>query len=189
MTTKKLTTMAMFAALSVLLVWLVHFPIFPAAPYLEYDPADIPILVGTFAFGPLAGLVLTIIASVIQGITVSAGSGVYGILMHIVATGAYVLVAGNVYRRKKTRANAAFALVLGTLAMTIVMAGANLIITPLFTGMPVEAITGMLFPVILPFNLIKAGLNGAVTFMVYKTVSSLLKTDVACKKLKTEQTR
>jgi riboflavin transporter FmnP len=188
MTTKKLTTMAMFAALSVLLVWLVHFPIFPAASYLEYDPADIPILIGTFAFGPLSGLVLTIVASVIQGLTVSSASGIYGILMHVIATGAYVLVAGSIYRRKKTRASAAAALLCGTLTMAAVMAGANLIITPLFTGMPVEAIKDLLLPVIVPFNLIKAGLNGAVTFVVYKAVSRLLKTEYSCKKLKTGHT-
>ncbi|MFQ9412551.1 MAG: hypothetical protein ACLR1T_18100 [Evtepia gabavorous] len=38
-----------------LLVYVIHFPIFPAASFLEYDPADIPILIGTFAYGPLAG--------------------------------------------------------------------------------------------------------------------------------------
>ena len=44
---RKLVTMAMLAALSIVLVYVVHFPIFPAAPFLEYDPADIPILIGT----------------------------------------------------------------------------------------------------------------------------------------------
>ncbi len=50
--TRKLTVMAMLTAISVLLVWLVHLPIIPAAPFLEYDPADIPVLIGAFAFGP-----------------------------------------------------------------------------------------------------------------------------------------
>ena len=54
-TTKKLTTMAMLAALSIVLVTFIHFPLFPAAAFLEYDPADIPIFIGTFLFGPLAG--------------------------------------------------------------------------------------------------------------------------------------
>ena len=46
---RKLVTMAMLAALSIVLVYVIHFPIFPAASFLEYDPADIPILIGTFA--------------------------------------------------------------------------------------------------------------------------------------------
>ena len=52
--TRKLTVMAMLVAISVVLVYLIHFPIFPAAAFLEYDPADIPILIGAFAYGPVA---------------------------------------------------------------------------------------------------------------------------------------
>ena len=69
---RKLVTMAMLAALSIVLVYVIHFPIFPAASFLEYDPADIPILIGTFAYGPLAGVLLTVVVSVIQGMTVSS---------------------------------------------------------------------------------------------------------------------
>ena len=79
---RKLVTMAMLAALSIVLVYVIHFPIFPAASFLEYDPADIPILIGTFAYGPLAGVLLTVVVSVIQGMTVSSGSGLMGIAMH-----------------------------------------------------------------------------------------------------------
>ena len=77
--TRKLPTMAMLAAISIVLVALIHFPIIPGATFLEYDPADVSILVGTFLFGPWAGLALTAVVSVIQGLTVSAGSGVIGI--------------------------------------------------------------------------------------------------------------
>ena len=102
LTTRKLTTMAMLIALSIVLVWLIHIPVFPPpVDFLEYDPADIPILIGTFAFGPVAGLILTAIAAVIQGITVSAKSGIYGIIMHFLATGTLVVVAGTIYCRKK----------------------------------------------------------------------------------------
>ena len=88
--TAKLAKMAMLVAISIVLVALVHFPIFPMVAFLEYDPADIPILIGTFAFGPAAGIMLTVVTSVLQGITVSAQSGVYGIIMHIIATGTFV---------------------------------------------------------------------------------------------------
>lgn len=172
---RKLTMLAMLAALSIVLVWLIHFPIFPAAAYLEYDPADIPILVGTFAFGPMAGLLITIVAAVIQGLTVSAGSGFYGIIMHVAATGTFVLTAGFIYRHKKTRGSAAVGLACGVLAMAVVMAAANLVITPLFLGVPVSAVKGMILPIIIPFNLIKAGINAVVTFVVYKAVSRFIK--------------
>lgn len=83
----RLAKMAMLVAISVILVSIIHFPIFPAVAFLEYDPADIPIFIGTFAFGPIAGLMITVVVSLVQGLTVSAGSGAYGIIMHIIATG------------------------------------------------------------------------------------------------------
>ena len=169
--TRKLTVMAMLVAISIVLVYLIHFPIFPAAAFLEYDPADIPILIGTFAYGPAAGLLLTVVTCVIQGVTVSAGSGAYGIIMHLIATSTIVLVAGNIYRKKHTRAGAAIALICGTICWGIVMVIANHFITPLFMGVPVEVVDAMLLPVILPFNLIKAGVNSLITFIIYKTVS------------------
>ncbi len=48
---------------------------------------------------------------------------------------------------------------------------ANHFITPAFMGAPVEVVDAMLLPVILPFNLIKAGINSLVTFLIYKTIS------------------
>lgn len=60
---RKLTTMGMMAAVSIILVYCVHLPIFAAAPFLEYDPADIPIFICTFLYGPLSGFILTVIVS------------------------------------------------------------------------------------------------------------------------------
>lgn len=168
---RKLAVMALLVAVSVVLIYAVRFPLIPAAAFLEYDPADIPILIGALAYGPLAGVALTVVASLIQGVTVSAGSGLYGIVMHIIATSTLVLVAGSIYRFRRTRSGGVLGLLLGTLAMGLIMMPANHIITPYFTGWPVEAVDALLLPGILPFNLIKAGLNSGVTFLLYKTVS------------------
>ena len=178
---KKLAVMAMLVALSIVLVSLVHFPIFAPVAFLEYDPADIPILIGTFAYGPLAGIVLTVVASLIQGFTVSAQSGVMGIAMHIFATSTLVLVAGTIYKIRHTRSGAVIALAAGVLAMTAAMMVFNHFITPYFITpdwsdtAAVAAnrayVDTLLFPFIAPFNLIKAGANSVVTFLVYKVVS------------------
>lgn len=172
--TKKLTTMAMLAAIAVVLAAMLHFPLLPAAAFLEYDPADIPIFIGMFLFGPIAGLGLTAVVALIQGLTVSAGGGVIGILMHFFATGTFVLLAGMLYRKKHTRGGAALALVVGTLAMTAVMCVCNLVFTPLFMGQPLGNVVQMLLPVIIPFNLLKAGINSAVTYLIYKPIHKLL---------------
>lgn len=170
-TTRKLVLMAFFVALSVALVYLIHFPIFPSAPYLEYDPADIPILIGGFAFGPIAGIIITIIACAIQALTVSAASGIYGFLMHVIATSTLVIVASVIYRVKHTLVGAIIGLVSGTISMAVIMVIANHFLTPLFYGMPASAVDALLLPIIMPFNLIKAGGNSIITFLVYKAVS------------------
>ncbi|WP_295362440.1 ECF transporter S component [uncultured Pseudoramibacter sp.] len=172
-----LAHLAVLVAMSVLLVYLIHFPIMPAAPFLEYDPADIPILVGTFLFGPAAGLIITAVACIVQGLTVSASSGVIGILMHFFATGSYVVVAGLIYVKHHTKGGAVAALIAGTLTMTAVMCAWNLVMTPIFMGTPRAAVAAMIVPVIIPFNLIKAALNGAITFAVYKSISRVFDRD------------
>jgi len=172
-TTAKLAKMAMLVAISIVLVAIIHFPIFPAVAFLEYDPADIPILIGTFAFGPAAGVLLAIVTAVIQGVTVSSASGVYGILMHIIATSALVITAGLIYKHNKTRKGAVIGLICGVIAMTVVMMGANMVITPIFMGVP-RSVVWDLMPFIAAFNAIKAGINGLVTFLVYKRISGFL---------------
>jgi len=171
---RKLTVMAMLVAVSVILVWLIHFPLFPTAAFLEYDPADIPILIGTFAYGPIAGLLLTVAASAVQALTVSVQSGVYGFLMHVISTSLLAVTAGIIYRLKHSRGGAAVALICGTLTMGLGMLLANHFITPVFMAVPTAVVDSMLLTVFLPFNLIKAGLNSLVTFLVYKPISSHL---------------
>lgn len=174
-TQRKLVTLAMLAGLSVVLMYLVHFPIIPGASFLEYDMADIPILIGTFLFGPASGLILTALVAVIQGTTVSAGSGWIGILMHFIATGSFVIVGGLIYGKLRSRRGAIWGLVAGSITMTAVMIPLNLIFTVLFLGVPQDAVVAMLLPAIIPFNLIKAGINSVLTFFVYKPVSKVMK--------------
>ncbi len=172
--TKKLTTLGILGALSVLLVVCVHFPIFPTAHFLEYDPADIPIFIGTFLFGPLWGFLLTVAVSLVQGFTVSAGSGIVGIAMHIFSTGSFVIVAGNIYKKNKTKKSAIVALAIGTLTMALAMTLWNVIVTPVYMGVERQMVVEMLLPVFIPFNLIKAGANSIFTMIIYKKISHLV---------------
>lgn len=137
-TIKKMTVMAMLAALSMVLVYAIHVPLIPVVPFLEYDPADIPILIAAMAYGPVSGLVLTVVVSIIQGMFIST-TGPWGILMHVIATGTLVLVAGGIYRLRHTRAGAVLGLVFGTLAMGLVMVPANHFITPVWMGAPTRS--------------------------------------------------
>lgn len=190
--TKKLAALGMLAALSVVLALLVRFPIIPTASFLEYDAADIPIFLGTFLYGPIHGLILTVIVSIIQGVTVSAGSGFIGILMHIFATGSYVLVAGFFYRYVRTMKGALVAMVLGSVVMVGTMIAWNIIFTPIFMGVPRNVVLGMILPAILPFNVIKVAINSTATLILYKRVQTLfrfiLKEPKTCERKQGEET-
>ena len=62
-------------------------------------------------------------------------------------------------------------LVCGTVVMVTTMLLWNYLITPLYmTGTSRSDIAGMLVPVFLPFNLLKAGLNSASILLLYKPV-------------------
>lgn len=170
---RKITTIAMLTAISAVLITLIHFPIFPAAAFLEYDPADVAILMGAFACGPISGLIITVLASFIQAFFLG-GNGVYGFLMHTISSGVLALTAGTIYRFHRTRTGALLALLFGTIMMGLIMMIANHFITPIFMGAPVEVVDSMLLPVILPFNLLKAGINSIIAFLIYKPLSPLL---------------
>lgn len=176
----RIVKLGMLTALSLLLMYAIRFPMF--LPYLEYDAADVPILIGTFLYGPLWGLLLTLAVCVLQGVTVSAASGFIGILMHLFATGSFVLVSGLIYRRFHTLRGALLALLCGSVTMIALMVPLNLVFTGHFMGVPIETVKSLLLPAIIPFNAVKAGLNSVLTLLVYKSVGRLLKKELRFEK-------
>lgn len=170
--TARLAKLALLTAISCVLMLLIRIP-FPPAPFLVYDPADIPIYITTFAFGPISGLIVTVVVSFIQAF-ILGGDGVYGFVMHVLATGLFAVIAGTLYRHKKSKKEAIIAMIVGVLAMTAMMCVANYFITSMYMGLPRSAVAAMLAPVIIPFNLLKGGINALVTFLIYKRISPFL---------------
>ncbi len=172
MSTAKLAKLAMMTAVSLVLLFLVRVP-WPAAPFLVYDPADVPIYITAFAFGPAEGLAVTLLACLIQAFGLG-GDGFYGFIMHFVATGIVAVVIGMMYRKQKTKKTAIRALVTGVIITIIVMCIMNIFVTSAYMGVPRAAVVAMLPTVIIPFNLVKAGINSVLTFLLYKRISGLL---------------
>ena len=170
--TAKLAKLGMMTAISLVLVMLIRIP-FPLATFLVYDPADIPIYITAFAFGPLEGLLVTLVVCIIQAVMLG-GDLFYGFIMHFVATGIVAVVIGIMYKKNKSRRTAVLALAIGVTLTTLVMCVMNLIVTPHYMGAPVSVVVAMLPTAIIPFNLLKAGLNSLVTFLVYKHISRFL---------------
>jgi len=179
---EKLVKLGLLSALSCLMM-LMRFPMF--LPFLEYDMADVPILIGTFLYGPWWGLLLTAMVCLLQGMTVSASSGIIGILMHFFATGAFVVTAGLLYKRFHSFKGALLSLVCGAFAMVLLMIPLNLLFTGYFMGTPIDIVVSLLLPAIIPFNVVKAFANGTFTLLLYKSIGRVLKKEFFHKKTDT----
>lgn len=172
LSTSVIARLAMMTAISVVLLLIVRIP-FPPAPFLVYDPADVPIYITAFAFGPAAGLAVTFVVCFLQAF-VLGGDGLYGFLMHFVATGLVAVIIGMLYKKEKTKKRAISALISGVILTTILMCIMNLLVTPAYMGAPLSTVVAMIPTVIIPFNLLKAGLNSLLTFLLYKRISMFL---------------
>lgn len=172
-TVKKITTLAMLAAMAYIVMAFIRIPLMPAAPFLEYDPKDIFFVIAGFLFGPIESLVIIILVCLIEMVTVST-SGPIGLLMNVIASACFVIPAALIYKKKKNLTFAIIGLASGVLCMTASMVLWNWLISPLYMGVPREVIVPMLPTVFAPFNLIKAGINMALTLIIYKPISTIL---------------
>ncbi len=165
----RLTTMGLLGALAIIL-GLFKFPIIPAAPWLEFDFADVPVLIGTLLFGPIPGLSILLVVSAMQAFLLG-GNGIIGMFMHFFASGVLLLVFSAVYRGKKGVWRSILSVVAGALCMAAVMIPLNYVFTPMLFGVPREFVTEMLLPALIPFNLIKGGASCLFTIVLFRVLS------------------
>jgi riboflavin transporter FmnP len=171
---KKITKIGVLSACALILMWL-EIPVLPWAPVLKYDPSGIPVLIGGFALGPLSGVAIVLIKDALFFLFSSSPWKVIGIPMDFCALAVMTYIAGKIYHKKKSRLNALLGLMTGGIAMAAVMYPVNLWIYPLFVKlfMPQAPLLSptQLFITIIPFNLLKAFLNGFIVVLLYKKVS------------------
>jgi riboflavin transporter len=186
--TKKITMVAMLCAIAYVVVVVCRVPIFM---FLSYEPKDVIITIGGFLFGPLTSLVVSVIVSFVEMFTIS-DTGIIGCIMNILSSCAFACVAAYIYKKKHTLLGAVIGLTAGCVAMTIIMLIWNYLITPIYMGYPREAVAEMLIPIFLPFNLLKSGINMAVTILIYKPIVTALRkaglVEVSNKKIEKNQT-
>ncbi|MCL2576388.1 MAG: ECF transporter S component [Defluviitaleaceae bacterium] len=168
---KTLVTLAMLATLAFVVTAAIRFIVpFPSAPFLQMDFKDIIIVIGGFIFGPIAAFVITVVVALIEFATVGT-SGWVGLVMNIVSGTAFACTASFVYSKKRTMFGAIIGLLAGIIAMTIIMALWNYILTPIFMQMDRTFIAqNMIFQVFVPFNIFKGVVNSALVLLVYKPV-------------------
>ncbi len=165
-----LTLTALFCALSYLCVLL---PV-PKVQFLSFDIKDAVIAMGSLFLGPTTAVSLSLAVPVLESITVGT-TGPWGLLMDVLSTMSFSVTASLLYNCRKTLKGAVLALVAAVCCQTAVMMGANLLITPLYTGAPREAVKAMLLPLLLPFNAVKSVFNASLVMLLYKPFTEVLR--------------
>ena len=188
--TRMITGCALLIAVSVILQYIeISIPIMPS--FIKLDFSDLPELIGSFMYGPIAGILICGIKNLLH-VFVSQ-SGFVGELSNFILGSVFVGVAGMLYQRNKTKKNALISGVVGAISMALISLPVNyFVIYPMYysiLGFPEVAILSMyqlLLPSIsnmvealiifnIPFTLIKGILNVGICMLVYKRLSIVLK--------------
>lgn len=183
----------MLGAIALVLMFF-EFPIpFIAPPFIKMDFSEIPVLVGTFAMGPLAGVLIELLKNLLNLVIHGTTTMGVGELSNFIIGCAFVVPAGLFYRKKKTRVNALKGMAAGTLLMAAMGCLTNaFIMFPLYStlmGIPMDSFIAMgtaIHPVIdnmvsfvilcmVPFNLLKGIVISFITLLLYKRLRVLLK--------------
>lgn len=168
---KKLVLMAMLAAVAYMIVALVRIPV---VLFLKYEPKDVVITIGGFLLGPMASFIISALVSLLEMVSFSE-TGPIGCLMNLLSTCCFACTAAFIYKKQHSLKGAVTGLLTGGVFMVGIMLLWNWLITPLYLGVERTAVEAMLLPAFLPFNLLKAGLNTALTLCLYKPLVTALR--------------
>ena len=186
---RKLSVTALLAAVSSVLMF-INFavPMF-MPPFIKLDFSELPALLGSFALGPVYGVLVSLIKNLIN-LPFTTTGGV-GELSNFIISTSFVFVAGLIYKKFKNRAGALIGSVAGALAAALLSIFTNFYITyPFYTNfMPMDAIIGMyqainsninslieaLIWFNMPFTFVKCMCSVVISFIIYKKISPILK--------------
>lgn len=189
----EISKISILSAISFMLMF-VKFPL-PFSPnFIEMDIAELPALIGGFSMGPFAGFLIVCIKLILNIIIKGTTTFYVGDLSNLIVSSTFVIITAVIYKKYKTKKSAIIALIIGSIAMSIVATISNsFFIFPLYAKIlkldlnvfvnmvskinPLvkNYFTLMLFS-ILPFNLVKTFVTSFITSILYKKISPILKT-------------
>lgn len=187
-------TMVKISVLGViaLILMLLDFPLWFTPPFIKFDVSDVPSLIGAFALGPMAGVIIQFVKNLLKILVVGTNTAAVGELANFIVGSVFAYTAGLIYYKEKTFKNAIIGLIAGTITMTIVISVLNYyVMIPFYAkafGMPLDKIVtisgavnkyvvdlkSLIIYAIVPFNLLKGIVVSLVTILLYKRVSPIL---------------
>ncbi|HWT26493.1 MAG TPA: ECF transporter S component [Mobilitalea sp.] len=187
-----ITVMALLAAFSVILM-LFEIPLWFAPSFYKIDLSEIPIMIGAFTLGPVAGIVIEIVKVLINFILKGTQTAGIGDVANVIIGCSFVVPSAILYQMKKTRKSAIVGMSVGTIILVIVgcLLNAYVLLPTYATAfhMPIDSLVQMgtavnpsinslstfiLFAVA-PFNILKGVLDSLITIIIYKKVSFIIK--------------
>lgn len=197
-TTRKMAMIGMFSAISAILM-ILEIPVFFTPFFYKLDFSELPALVGGFAFGPVAGIMIECCKILIKLVIKGTSTALVGELANFVVGCSFILPASFLYWLKKSKKSAIFSSIVGTVIMTVVGSWLNgLYLLPTFAnmfGMPllpdgtgksivdmgtvvnpyIKDVTTLVLFAVVPLNLLKGSIVSFVTILIYKPLSPVLK--------------
>lgn len=167
---RRITLTAVFAALAFSAIFIFRFNV---GAFLTFDLKDAIITLSGLLLGASTAFSVSLLVALLE-FAVDNDTGWYGLIMNFASSAAFSVVCATVYRYRKKLSGAILGLILAVLSMVLIMLAMNLMITPMYTGLPRDQVAGMIPTLLLPFNLIKGTVNAALVLVLYKPVRRAL---------------
>lgn len=184
-----MTVTAMLSAVAFALMFFEFSIPFLVPSFIQMDLSELPALIGAFAMGPCYGVIICLIKNLIHLLITTTGG--VGELSNFILGAAFVLPAGLIYQRKKTKKNAVIGSVLGAAFMALLSVASNyFIVYPVYTAfLPMDTILAMYQEILpsadtllkclvifnMPFTFVKGMLSVIITLLIYKHISPIIK--------------
>lgn len=188
---KVIAKVGVLSAIATVLM-LFDFPLWFAPNFYQLDFSEVPVLLGTFALGPAAGVAIEFVKILINFVLNGTDTGGIGELANFIVGCAFLIPAGLIYSRNKTYKTAILGFLAGTVALALAGSLMNYyLLLPVYSkvyGAPIQAFIDMgnvLNPAItdlktfvmyavVPFNIFKGIVISSIVLLIYKRISPIL---------------
>lgn len=186
-----MVSVAMLGGISVVLM-LFEVPLWFAPPFYKIDLSEVPVLIGAFVFGPMAGVLVELIKILLNLLINSSTTAGVGEMANFVIGCSYIIPAGYLYKKMKNKKGACIGMITGVITMVVIGCLINAyVLLPAYSkafgmGMDqliqmgsvvnpsIKDLTTFVMLIVAPFNLIKGCVVSIITFLLYKKISVIM---------------